>query len=131
MPTERRVGLVDLAHRVEHVEQQLATVISNQQNVMSQLAETSDTLHDVIVEIGGAPDEIGRDNNRPSVRGRIHKLESDRSAAQAATAAVAASKTIYDAATDRRFSRLEKVLGLAFAFIVAAGPYIALIIHSN
>ncbi len=125
------MGIVDLAQRVEHVEQQLATVIRNQQEVMSQLAETTDTLHDVVVEIGGAPDEIGRDRSRLSVRRRIHNLESDRSAAQAASAAVAASKTIYDAATDRRFSRLEKMLGLAFAFIVAAGPYIALIIHSN
>ncbi len=108
----------------------MTVVIGNQQNVMRKLDQADELLHDVVVELGGAPDEIGRDSTRLSIRRRLHNLESDRSAAQAATAAVSASKTIYDASVDRRFSRREKFAGIVIAAFVALGPYIAPLFHN-
>ncbi len=136
MPPERRIGTTELKQHIEHVEaqlttvrEQLAVVINNQQGVMGKLDETTETVRNVVVEIGGAPVELGRDTTRRSIRRRIHDLENDRSAAQAATAAVSASTKIYDASMDRRFSRREKLAGIALALFIAVGPYVAPIFH--
>ncbi len=136
MDDERRIGVSELQRQISHVEdqlgtvrEQLAVVISNQQGVMRQLGETTETLRTVVVEIGGAPVELGRDTTRRSIRRRLHDLENDRSAAQAAAAAVSASKQIYQASTDRRFSRREKFAGILLAAVVALGPYVAPFFH--
>ncbi len=126
---ERRAGMEELNRRLRHVEDQLATVIHNQGNVMRTLDEVGETARDVVVEIGGAPDEIGRDPSRRSLRRRMHELENDRSAAQAAAAAVAASKQFYTAAADKRFTKREKMIAVGIAAFVAISPYIAPFIH--
>ena len=131
MVSERRIGTAEFQKHIQDLESQVAVVIVNQQNVMSQLAAARDTLHDVVVELGGAPNGLGREDARRSVRRRLHELEGDRSAAMAASAAVSASKKIYDASSDRRFSRREKLAGIVLAFIVATGPYITLAIHAS
>ena len=55
MVSERRIGTAEFQKHIQDLEKQVAVVIVNQQNVMSQLAEARDTLHDVVVELGGAP----------------------------------------------------------------------------
>lgn len=96
-------------------------------------------LDRVAVEIGGIPDEIGRDPNRLSLRQRLHLIETDRSAAKTAQAAVSAASKLRDDAREKaaqaeenRFSRREKLAALAFAAIVAAGPYLSpLLFHAR
>ncbi len=83
----------------------------------------------ILIELGGAPDDVGRKVTRASIRDRIHRLEQDQSTALAARAAVDASKSLYAASRDRRFSRREKLAGLVLAVIVAAGPYVTFVIH--
>ena len=55
-----------------------------------------------------------------SVRGRLHMLEQNNAAANAATAAVEAVKLVQSSAANQRFSRGEKLVGLAFtcAFLI-------------
>ena len=82
-------------------------------------------LHDVIIEIGGAPDQRGRDPERLSVRRRLHKLESDRAAADAATAAVRAATELRQSAHEKRFSRREKIGGLLLAAAVVVSTWLS------
>lgn len=90
-----------------------------------ELADLEETLRDTVIEIGGIPDEVGRDPQRLTIRRRLHELENDKATAQAAAAAVSAATTLHKAAAEKRFSRREKLIGLLFAFAVAVGPYLA------
>ncbi len=54
-----------------------------------------------------------------SVRGRLHLLENNNAAANAATAAIDAMKMMQEQTVTRRFTRAQIVIGLLFAGLVA------------
>ena len=76
---------------------------------VSGLAHDVSELHEVI---HGPPYER-------SLRGRVHELETDRAAAKAAQAAVEAAKLVHAQASERRFTKKEKLIALAFTFAIA------------
>jgi hypothetical protein len=84
----------------------------------------------IVVELGGAPDELGRDPGRKSIRARIHSLEDNQTSQQLAREALQGARDLHAASAEKRFSRREKLAGLVFAFLMVISPYLApLIIH--
>lgn len=62
--------------------------IANQEAILRDLADLRDQMRDVLMELGGVPDSEFRDPERPPIRKRLHKLEQNLHAAQAAGAAL-------------------------------------------
>jgi hypothetical protein len=63
-----------------------------------------------------------------SIRGRLHILESDTVAAKAAHAALEAAQMLRQTQQVQQFTRVEKLVGLSFAAVVAATTVINLIL---
>lgn len=104
-------------------------------NVDVRLKELDDRItnleeiyRNIVIEIGGVPNDLGRDANRPPIRRRLHILENEKHTAEISKAAVEAAIKLHDSAMEKRFSKREKVLALVFAFLVATGSWVAPII---
>jgi hypothetical protein len=93
--------------------------------IARRLEEMNGTLRDVVVELGGAPIQLGRDPGRLSIRRRLHELEDGKHAAEIAGTALEAAKQLRQLAAEKRFSRREKIIGAVLAAVVASGPYLA------
>lgn len=91
-------------------------------DTLIRLEERMRTLDESIVELTGLISGPPYDR---SVRARLHKLENDAAAANAATAAIAATKMMRDQIAEKRFTRTEKMIGLAFAFILSASSLVS------
>jgi hypothetical protein len=100
----------DLDRRVESLER--------------RLAELEELYRNVAVELGGVPDEIGRDPARPSIRRRLHILEDERAATALTETAMKAAMKLHDASKEKRFSKREKMVALSFSLVIAAGSWI-------
>jgi hypothetical protein len=111
--------------QTDHVEELLERLNSRQQSILNRLEDMDQLLHDLIVELGGIPGSMGRDPNRVTIRGRLHKLEADRTAARTAEAAINAARELRNTVGERRFNRRERILGLVFAALVIVSPFIA------
>lgn len=95
--------------RLEAVADRLERLERGQIELGLQMKTVDERVKDVIVELGGVPDEIGRDPDRESVRERLHALEQTRYAAAAASAALA---SLFG-----RTARIVLVVGAAGGFI--------------
>lgn len=120
---------MDIEQRLASLDRGQMEILRRIDSVDGDLAELKDTVRDTVIEIGGVPDDIGRDPNRRSMRSRIHDLENDRSAQDIAAQAVASMKSIQNAADQKRFTRFEKSVALCFTAILAVGPYVAPYLH--
>lgn len=105
----------DLKRRLDRIE-------TNQQEMRLTLTEISaaakqmnGTVINILAELGEAPDYRFR-GDRPTVRDRIHKLQSESATAKIATHALEAAK----AAQLQTWSRREKAGLFAFAALGAA-----------
>ena len=107
------------------IKQKLDDLDRGQIEIIRRLDDMAENLNDTIIEIGGVPDELGRDPHRRSIRARIHDLEVDRTTAKIATSALDAAKELHRSSAEKRFTKREKLAGLAVAFLVATGPYIS------
>ena len=90
-----------------------------------------DIYKNIAVEIGGVPDGLGRDPNRPPIRRRLHILENERHTAEISKAAVDAAIRLHDSAKEKRFSRREKLITLACAIFVASGSWLSPIVYHS
>jgi hypothetical protein len=66
-----------------------------------------------------------------SLSGRIHSLENDRAAANAAHAALKVAEEIRKEREDRRWTRGDKILASVVALIIALSPWIHAILYGN
>lgn len=114
---------------LEQLQQQLQQLDRGQVEILRRLDHMGEDLKNTMIEIGGVPDQIGRDPRRPSLRVRLHKVENDQADAALRTEVLQAARTLHEGAAEKRFSRREKILALAFAAVVAIGPYLAPFIH--
>jgi hypothetical protein len=105
---------------------------ANEAEVRARIAVLENRVSDMQADIKDIYDLIQGGPN--SMRTRLHKLEADRAAADAATAAVEAVKLVYAQASANKFTRAEKLIGLFIAFMLCASSITSLIfvlIHSN
>lgn len=121
--------LEQLRKRLEHLDHGQDELNRGQAEMLRRIADVANDLRKTLVEIGGVPDDIGRDPNRQSIRARLHKLENDRTTARVAATAVDAAKELRAASAEKRFTKREKTVGLVLALIVAIGPYVAPFLH--
>jgi CRISPR/Cas system CSM-associated protein Csm2 small subunit len=99
--------------------------VADDADFRAKLAVLEERSHDMQTDIRELYEMIQSGPN--SIRTRLHKMEADRAAADAATAAVEAVKLVYAQASQRRFSRFEKTVGLVFAFVLMATSVVSLI----
>lgn len=111
------------------IDDRLRRVEERTVRIEEQLSSFAKDHRAILVTLQGPP-------RADSIRGRLHKLEDDRAAASAAESALAAARLINEQSRernersrDRRFSRREKVAGLAAAIALALPAYIDLISH--
>ncbi len=116
---------------MEEISRDIHALREDHDELLRLVKKMNGRQRDILIELGGVPDDIGRKVTRSSIRDRLHAMENDQSTAIAARAAVSASQSLYAASSDRRFSRREKLAGIVLALIVAVGPYITLIIHTQ
>lgn len=64
-----------------------------------------------------------------SVRGRLHELETDKTAAKAAEAALIAAKEVRDDRSNRAWTKKEKKAALALASAAVITPYVLLFLQ--
>ena len=107
------------------IKQKLEDLDDGQHEILRRVKLMDKRVRDVIIEIGGVPDEIGRDPDRPSLRRRVHRLETADVASKTAAAALEAASQLRAAANENRFTKREKIAGLLLALLVAIGPFIA------
>lgn len=107
------------------IDTRLKNLDEGQAEILRRLDDMQEDIRNTVVEIGGVPEELGRDPRRRSIRVRLHEIENDRSAARAAAAAVSAAQQLQDSVSRDRFTRREKLAGLFFAGVIAVSPYVA------
>ena len=105
--------------------EQLAVLQDGQEAIVRRLDQMNGTVSDVLLEIGGVPHRTYREPDRKTIRRRLHDLENDAVAAQIAHAALESAQRLHVDATERRFTKREKIAALLCAAIVAAGPFVA------
>jgi len=66
-----------------------------------------------------------------SLSGRIHSLENDRAAANAAHAALQVAEEIRRDRDDRRWTRGDKILATIVALVIALSPWVHALIYGN
>lgn len=113
------------------IERKLNDLDDGQKEVLRRLEEMKKNIRDVVTEIGGVPDSEFREPDRRTIRWRIHMLETDRTTAQAAQAAVDAAKALHDASTEKRFSHREKIGAVILAAASVLSPYLAPLIYHH
>lgn len=111
------------------IDTRLKNLDDGQAEILRRLDEMQEDIRNTVIEIGGVPEQLGRNPQRRSIRVRLHEIENDRSTAQAAAAAVAAAKELTAIAAEKRFTKREKLAALGIAVIVALPAYIALFFH--
>lgn len=110
--------LARLEDRTGRVEQQLV-------ETRSDVKEARADIHEILVTIQGPPRE-------ESLRGRLHRVEDNQSAAKAAEAALTAAKSFYERSSEKRFSKWEKLAGLLIAFALLLSNWLApLLVHNH
>jgi hypothetical protein len=114
--------------QADHVEELLERLNSRQQQILVRLDDIDELLHDAVVELGGIPGKMGRDPNRPTIRARLHKLETDSTAARTAEAAILAAKEIRASAYEKRFTHRERFAALLLTVLLLVSPFIAQLI---
>lgn len=96
---------------------------NGQAEVMRLLRDVTETVDELEREVGGAPKVELRGADRPTLRDRVHYLESSAEAARIAQQALAQVRT----ANANAWTRREKALAGAFAFVAALTSVLRLI----
>ena len=101
---------------------------TRQEERLVRVEEKVNVLHDDLLEVKLA---INGPPREESVRGRLHRLESNEAAAKAAEAALTAARALHDERSEKKFTKLDKVIGGLIAFAVLASQWLApLLYHS-
>jgi hypothetical protein len=111
-----------------HIEELLKVLSTRQGQILHRLEDIDELLHDAVIELGGIPGSMGRDPNRATIRSRLHKLETDSTAARTAEAAILAAKEIRAAAYEKRFTHRERFAVLVLTVLLLICPFIAQVI---
>lgn len=90
-----------------------------------RITSLEDAYKTIVIEIGGVPNTLGRDPQRPPIRRRLHVLENEKHTAEISKAAVDAAIKLHDSAMEKRFTKREKTIATVCAAVIATGSWLS------